>query len=114
MKRIRLSRQGKPCLLVSSWNMFFSRLRKSLESKQYAHVGDAEPVEDSPEKDASILSEPKRRRIPFAPTDEMLWEREREQKARGIGWMTRKEMTQAVPPVYTQFIGEHLVGEVTK
>ena len=29
--------------------------------------------------------------------------------AMGIDWMTRKEMTQAVPPAYTEFIGRHLI-----
>ncbi len=30
------------------------------------------------------------------------------QEAMGIDWMVWKELTQAVPPAYTQFIGEHL------
>ena len=30
-------------------------------------------------------------------------------KAMGIDWMTRKEMTQAVPPLYTKFIGEEII-----
>ncbi len=30
-------------------------------------------------------------------------------RAMGINWMTRKEITQAIPPAYTQFIGEQLI-----
>ncbi len=30
-------------------------------------------------------------------------------KAMGIDWMTRKEMTQAVPPAYTEFLGRKLI-----
>ena len=29
--------------------------------------------------------------------------------AMGIDWMTRKELTQAVPPAYTEFVGKHLM-----
>lgn len=31
------------------------------------------------------------------------------QEAMGINWMTRKEITQAVPPAYTTFIGKELI-----
>ena len=31
------------------------------------------------------------------------------QAAMGIHWMTRKEMVQAVPPTYSQYIGEHIM-----
>jgi DNA (cytosine-5)-methyltransferase 1 len=38
------------------------------------------------------------------------------QAATGIDWMTREELTQAIPPAYTEFIGrqllQHLSGEV--
>lgn len=30
-------------------------------------------------------------------------------EAMGIDWMTRKEMTQAIPPLYTKFIGEEII-----
>jgi len=31
------------------------------------------------------------------------------EKAMGIDWMSRAEIPQAIPPAYTQFIGEHLM-----
>lgn len=31
-------------------------------------------------------------------------------RAMGIGWMTRDELAQAVPPVYTEFIGHQLAA----
>lgn len=33
-------------------------------------------------------------------------------KAMGIDWMSRKEMTQAIPPVYTEFIGKEILRHV--
>ena len=32
------------------------------------------------------------------------------QKAMGIDWMTRGEITQAIPPAYTEYIGRYLMG----
>lgn len=32
------------------------------------------------------------------------------QKAMGIDWMTRAEITQAIPPAYTEYIGRYLMG----
>jgi hypothetical protein len=32
----------------------------------------------------------------------------------GIEWMEWHELTQAIPPAYTQFIGEHLIGELLR
>lgn len=34
--------------------------------------------------------------------------------AMGIDWMTRKELTQALPPVFTQWIGERLMAELER
>lgn len=34
--------------------------------------------------------------------------------AMGIDWMTKDEMNQAIPPVYTHFIGEQLMAEVLR
>lgn len=33
--------------------------------------------------------------------------------AMGIDWMTRRELSQAIPPAYTRFIGEQLLAAVT-
>jgi DNA (cytosine-5)-methyltransferase 1 len=33
-------------------------------------------------------------------------------EAMGIDWMTRKELNQAIPPAYTQFIGEQLLAHL--
>ena len=30
--------------------------------------------------------------------------------AMGIDWMTKNELNEAIPPAYTQFIGEQLMG----
>jgi DNA (cytosine-5)-methyltransferase 1 len=37
------------------------------------------------------------------PNHKILW-----QAAMGIDWMTKYEMTQSIPPAYTEFIGSHL------
>jgi len=34
---------------------------------------------------------------------------DRARKVMGIDWMTGAELTQAIPPAYTKFIGEHLI-----
>jgi DNA (cytosine-5)-methyltransferase 1 len=31
-------------------------------------------------------------------------------EAMGIEWMTRKELTQAIPPAYTEWIGKQLLA----
>lgn len=33
-------------------------------------------------------------------------------KAMGIDWMTRRELAQAIPPAYTQFIGKQLINHL--
>lgn len=35
-----------------------------------------------------------------------------QQRAMGIDWMTRDELSQAIPPTYTQFIGEQLLDHL--
>lgn len=37
-------------------------------------------------------------------------EREIREQAMGIDWMTNKELTQAVPPAYTRYVGEELLS----
>ncbi len=41
-----------------------------------------------------------------------IWTKERLQNAMGIDWMTIKEMTQAIPPAYTEYIGKFLLNAV--
>lgn len=35
-------------------------------------------------------------------------------EAMGISWMTRKELTQAIPPAYTEYIGKQLIEVLNK
>ena len=37
------------------------------------------------------------------------WSLAEQGAAMGIDWMTREELTQAIPPVYTEFVGEQLL-----
>ena len=39
-------------------------------------------------------------------------EMELREKAMGIDWMNPYELTQAIPPAYTQFIGEQLMAHL--
>lgn len=39
---------------------------------------------------------------------------DRGRQAMGIDWMTRDELSQAIPPAYTRFIGEQLLDAVTR
>ena len=34
-------------------------------------------------------------------------------RAMGIDWMTRDELAQAIPPVYTRFVGDQLLAHLT-
>lgn len=42
------------------------------------------------------------------PNKKTLW-----QEAMGIDWMTKYEMTQAIPPAYTEYIGKYLMKYLT-
>lgn len=35
-------------------------------------------------------------------------------RAMGIDWMTQAELSQAIPPAFTEFIGRHLIAHLTK
>jgi len=35
------------------------------------------------------------------------------QKAMGIAWMTKQELTQAIPPAYSEYLGKFMMQEVT-
>jgi DNA (cytosine-5)-methyltransferase 1 len=39
--------------------------------------------------------------------------REAGARAMGISWMTRKELAQAIPPAYTEFIGRQLMNALS-
>ncbi len=36
------------------------------------------------------------------------------ERALGIDWMTKYELTQAIPPAYTEYIGYHLLGAIER
>ena len=40
--------------------------------------------------------------------------KEEASQAMGIDWMTRTELSQAIPPAYTEFIGKHLINVLGK
>jgi len=50
-----------------------------------------------------------RGRIPADHRDKAAW-----QKASGIDWMTKREMSQSVPPEYTEYIGRQLMDILTR
>jgi DNA (cytosine-5)-methyltransferase 1 len=45
---------------------------------------------------------------PMLPSDKATWSREL-----GIDWMTPRELAQAIPPAYTEYIGRQLLGAVS-
>ncbi|MBU2177665.1 MAG: hypothetical protein KJ556_21445, partial [Gammaproteobacteria bacterium] len=40
--------------------------------------------------------------------------REQWREAMGIDWMLRSELTQAIPPAYTEYIGKKLMAAIEK
>lgn len=50
-----------------------------------------------------------RGRIPADHRTKLSW-----QKASGITWMTSYEMTQAIPPAYTKWIGEQIISQLIR
>jgi DNA (cytosine-5)-methyltransferase 1 len=40
--------------------------------------------------------------------------RDEASKAMGIDWMSRDEMSQAIPPAYTEYIGRYLLAQVKR
>jgi len=38
-----------------------------------------------------------------------IWTKARLQEAMGIDWMSIKELTQAIPPAYSEYLGKHLI-----
>jgi DNA (cytosine-5)-methyltransferase 1 len=38
---------------------------------------------------------------------------EQGREAMGIDWMTLAEICQAIPPAYTEWIGQHLIAQLT-
>lgn len=38
----------------------------------------------------------------------------KQQEAMGIAWMTLEELSEAIPPVYTEFIGEQLISHLAR
>jgi len=53
-----------------NFKKYLSRLKKSIETKKAFSIAEGEHPSPEPEVE-------KRRKLPFAPTDEMLWEREK-------------------------------------
>ena len=53
----------------------------------------------------------KRRRVPVI--GEWRIKKHLQDEAMGIDWMTLEEMTEAIPPAYTKFIGEQLLNHIT-
>jgi len=57
-------------------------------------------------------SQPKKDRGP-TPQD-ILFTLKDSSAAMGIGWMNQKEISQSIPPAYTEYIGKHLKRIITK
>jgi DNA (cytosine-5)-methyltransferase 1 len=43
-----------------------------------------------------------------------IWTKDRLKKAMGIDWMDIKELTQAIPPAYTEFIGRQIMKQIER
>ena len=40
--------------------------------------------------------------------------RDRVREAMGIDWMNREELSQAIPPAYTEYVGKHLLAYLSQ
>ncbi len=62
-------------------------------------------------KSSSTRRPNSRKTIEIGSWDEKL---SRQQEAMGIDWMTLEELSEAIPPAYTEFIGHQLLAHITQ